>query len=188
LSAIDPTSFSAIDPAKVLSYGAVGLGFLLACLSYRLLSAEQSRPKPNTSMIRATYAFMFFCFLLTSSGFIAEWSKSQVQSGKQALLTQAPPEPTGFFVYGVVDDPDGKPLEGVSVKVVEILDNGTTKVLDSQMSNEAGSFAANFPISANSKIMIETKQSGYRGQKIILQRNAATLPTTLIRAVKQSHE
>jgi hypothetical protein len=68
-----------IDPAKLLSYGAVGLGFLLAFLSYLLLSAEQKRSEePRPKMIQSIYSFMLFSLLISFLGFGSEILKSGV--------------------------------------------------------------------------------------------------------------
>ncbi|WP_263358636.1 hypothetical protein [Acidicapsa ligni] len=68
---------SIFDPSKLLSYGAIGLGFLLAFLAYRLLSDEGKRePYPRKEMVRAIYAFMVFAFLLSFLGFSSELAKS----------------------------------------------------------------------------------------------------------------
>ena len=67
---------NAIDPTKILSYGAIGLGFLLAFLSYRLLAKEQDRVEARSAMIRAIYSFMGFSFLLALLGFAGEFLKN----------------------------------------------------------------------------------------------------------------
>jgi hypothetical protein len=61
---------------QVLSYGAIGLGCILAVLAYRLLSqAQNSKTGPAESMLRAIYAYMGFCLALTGLGFAAELTK-----------------------------------------------------------------------------------------------------------------
>jgi hypothetical protein len=69
---------SSIDPGKILSYGAIGLGFLLALLSYMLLASEQKRVAPRVPMIQAIYAFMSFAFLLSILGFGSEYLKDRL--------------------------------------------------------------------------------------------------------------
>jgi hypothetical protein len=65
-----------VDPAKLLSYGAIGLGFLLAFMAYLLLSGEQKRAQPRQSIIRAIYSFMIFAFALAFLGFANEFAKN----------------------------------------------------------------------------------------------------------------
>ena len=52
---------SEADPGKILGYGAIGLGFLLAVLAYRLLSRENFRERP-------IYVYLVFCLLLVIVG------------------------------------------------------------------------------------------------------------------------
>jgi hypothetical protein len=61
------------DPLKALSYGVIGLGFLLAFLAYRLLTREQSRKAADPNVLRATYVFMFFSLALTCLGLVSEF-------------------------------------------------------------------------------------------------------------------
>ena len=68
-------SIATVDPSKVLSYGAIGLGFLLAALSFLLLSAEQRRTEIRPTMLRATYVFMAFSLALSAFGFGVELYK-----------------------------------------------------------------------------------------------------------------
>lgn len=63
------------NPLSVLSYGAIGLGFLLAFLSYQLLSAEQERDHPRQSLIHAIYSFMVFAAFIVVIGFAHEPGK-----------------------------------------------------------------------------------------------------------------
>ncbi len=65
-----------VDPYQILSYGVIGLGFLLAFLAYRLLTREQQRDEPRPSMVRAIYTFMAFSLFLCVIGFGSEFSKS----------------------------------------------------------------------------------------------------------------
>jgi len=52
-----------IDVVKVLGYGVVGLGFLLALMAFNLLSKEQKKDQPNSSMLNSIKWFMFFSVL-----------------------------------------------------------------------------------------------------------------------------
>ncbi len=76
-----------VDPARLLNYGATGLGFLLAFLAYLLLRNEQKNPKPRAAMIRAIYTFMIFASLLGALGFATEMLKSRFKSGPCTLTT-----------------------------------------------------------------------------------------------------
>src|SRR5260370_25909522 len=53
-----------VDAFKILSYGVLGLGFLLALLAYRLLTKEQGREFVRSEILRAIYVFMVFSLLL----------------------------------------------------------------------------------------------------------------------------
>ncbi|MDJ0449850.1 hypothetical protein [Methylocystis sp. JR02] len=62
-----------LDATKILSYGGIGLGFLLAFLAFILLSNEQKRiGQPRHSMIRAIYTFMLFSLCLAAAGFFSQ--------------------------------------------------------------------------------------------------------------------
>lgn len=57
-----------IDVVKILGYGVIGLGFLLAFMAYRLLSAEQRKPKPTDRMLKAIREYMYFSIAITILG------------------------------------------------------------------------------------------------------------------------
>lgn len=59
----------------ILSYGVIGLGFLLALLAYRLLTQEQRITKPRANILKAIYTFMAFSIVLCILGFIGEFRK-----------------------------------------------------------------------------------------------------------------
>jgi hypothetical protein len=77
-----------IDVAQILSYGVIGLGFLLALLAFWLLTREQKKRKPDSNILRATYVFMAFSVALCAIGGVAELSKDR------PAPTVAPPEPS----------------------------------------------------------------------------------------------
>jgi len=56
---------SEFTPASILSFGTIGLGFLLAFLAYQLLS------KPDTQK-GSVYVFMFFCVVLVVIGAVIQ--------------------------------------------------------------------------------------------------------------------
>jgi hypothetical protein len=64
------------NPASVLSYGAIGLGFLLALLAYRLLLREQAQKEPRPPILRAVYYFEVFCIVLVILGALLQFSNS----------------------------------------------------------------------------------------------------------------
>src|SRR5260370_40234402 len=65
---------------NLLSYGAIGLGCILAALAYFLLRKEQDQPKPRQQMLTSVYIFMAFSLVLTGLGFGAElWRYTAAQ-------------------------------------------------------------------------------------------------------------
>jgi len=62
-----------IDPTNILSYGVIGLGFLLAFLAYRLSSKEQERVEPRRSILVTIHVFMIFSIILCMIGFGSEY-------------------------------------------------------------------------------------------------------------------
>jgi hypothetical protein len=70
-----------IDAAKILGYGVIGLGFLLALLAYRLLAKEQSKASPNKVVIQSIYRFMVFSFSLCAVGLASEFLRSDKGGG-----------------------------------------------------------------------------------------------------------
>ena len=66
---------------SILGLGAVGLGFLLALLSYRLLRQERTNNTP-------IYVFQFFCFALVLVGAWLQYfgnARSQLESSYQVM-------------------------------------------------------------------------------------------------------
>jgi hypothetical protein len=61
-----------LNPYEILSYGVIGLGFLLAFFAYRLLSSEQKKETPRKQMLKAIQVFMVFSIILCIIGFGAE--------------------------------------------------------------------------------------------------------------------
>jgi len=60
---------------EVIGYGAIGLSWTLAGLSYKLLLNEQNKQKPRKNMINSIYIFMFMSFMLSVVGFCFELTK-----------------------------------------------------------------------------------------------------------------
>ena len=65
-----------INVYQILSYGVIGLGFLLAFLAYHLLRREQQR-EPRKEFLGAIYVFMVFSVALCILGFISELSNNK---------------------------------------------------------------------------------------------------------------
>ena len=53
---------------QILGLGAIGLGFLLAVLAYRLLTNEQEKKTPSQGILRAIYVYMAFSLALLLIG------------------------------------------------------------------------------------------------------------------------
>lgn len=74
------------DVVKILGYGVIGLGFLLAFFAFRLLSKTQSQPNPNRSVLRSIYFYMVFSIVLCGIGFasqVFDQRRSQEQCEKE---------------------------------------------------------------------------------------------------------
>lgn len=65
-----------MDVVSILGLGAIGLGFLLAFLTYRLLATERTNNRP-------IYVFQFFCFALVLVG---AWLQFSSTAGSQEIL------------------------------------------------------------------------------------------------------
>ncbi|SEM17409.1 hypothetical protein [Halomonas daqiaonensis] len=62
---------------ELLSYGAIGLGCILAILAYLLLREEQRQSKPRKPILNSIYVFMGFSLALSVFGFGTEvWKDS----------------------------------------------------------------------------------------------------------------
>lgn len=84
-----------VNVAEVLRYGAIGLGFLLAFLTYLLLRREQANEQPRRQFLTPIYVFMAFSLVLCGAGFTLEYSQNAeksdllaAQAVVQALLEQ----------------------------------------------------------------------------------------------------
>jgi hypothetical protein len=74
-----------VGTGSVLSYGIVGLGFLLAGFAFRLLSREQAKKVPSVQIIRAIYVFEVFCAALILAGLANEFMKNELKWTNDAL-------------------------------------------------------------------------------------------------------
>jgi len=64
-----------LNIVEILKLGFVGFAFLLAFLTYKLLSNEQRKTEPKKILIIAIYVFMFFALILAGAGLFADLSK-----------------------------------------------------------------------------------------------------------------
>jgi len=65
-----------LDIVEILKIGAIGLGFLLALLSFLLIKEEQKKKKPSKVIINATRTFMFFSIVILILGILSGFAKS----------------------------------------------------------------------------------------------------------------
>ncbi|PCJ22895.1 MAG: hypothetical protein COA96_13120 [SAR86 cluster bacterium] len=63
-----------LDFYKILSYGAIGLGCILAFLAYKLLRKEQNWKVPRESILKSINIYMGFSIVLTVVGFVTEFA------------------------------------------------------------------------------------------------------------------
>ncbi|HQU32164.1 MAG: hypothetical protein HRU72_05620 [Planctomycetia bacterium] len=85
-----------MDAYRILSYGTVGLGFLLALLAFRLLSGEQKQKSPRVAILRATYAFMAFSLILCVIGLASDLIKP-TKSITQSITNPSAPRPIAMI-------------------------------------------------------------------------------------------
>jgi hypothetical protein len=55
---------SAADVVSILQVGLSGLAFLLALLSYRIISREQAKPEPRSNVLRSARLYFYQCIVL----------------------------------------------------------------------------------------------------------------------------
>jgi len=60
------------DIVRILSFGVVGLGFLLAIMAYNLLRKEQKRETPHASVLKSISQFMSFSIVMAALGLGSE--------------------------------------------------------------------------------------------------------------------
>jgi hypothetical protein len=90
--------FGVVDPAAILRYGVIGLGFLLALLAYRLLVREQHSVSPRPSMLAAINRFTIFAVVLVGLGLASEIGRLFLD-GKPVK----PPDPSSSFESYLAD-------------------------------------------------------------------------------------
>jgi hypothetical protein len=74
-----------MEPYELLNYGAMGLGCILAVLTYRLLTQEQKQPHPRGKILIAVYVFMAFSLSLTVVGAISEHIRNEAEDTAQRI-------------------------------------------------------------------------------------------------------
>ena len=69
--------FKDLNVLEILKIGAIGLGFLLALMSYNLIKKEQEKPKPSTIVLKSAKGFMIFSVILVTLGILSEFIKTK---------------------------------------------------------------------------------------------------------------
>ena len=69
---------------NLLSYGAIGLGCILAVLAYFLLRNEQDKPEPRKQILKSIYVYMAFSLVLIAFGFGAELYRDSIRGSQTA--------------------------------------------------------------------------------------------------------
>jgi hypothetical protein len=105
------------DIGSILGYGAIGLGFLLALLAYRLLAAGKARERP-------VYIYMVFCLALLGVGATLQYSDNKYKT----LLEQKTKdyERLADSMKAIVDTltPTAKPLQEVEGQITGLACGG----------------------------------------------------------------
>lgn len=71
--------FPNADPISFLTYGAMGIGFFLAILSFYLLWGEQKRQEARLSILVSTLLLTVVSLALTGMGLWNEWDKRHAE-------------------------------------------------------------------------------------------------------------
>jgi hypothetical protein len=66
-------AFDNLDVVKVLSYGVIGLGLLLAVMAFTLLQREQAKADSDDKILRSVRTFMAFAVVLCVIGVVAQF-------------------------------------------------------------------------------------------------------------------
>jgi hypothetical protein len=132
---VEPLSFY-----KLLSYGAIGLGCILAVLAYMLLRKEQDQTNPRKQVLSSIYVYMVFSLILTIVGFLAEYlhyNASQALDSKEQTITTLKEQ---LETRNKEDEKNAKALSAVEEKYRQAEQQlGTTrKVLQALMDRKKG--------------------------------------------------
>jgi hypothetical protein len=107
--------------ASILGFGAIGLGFLLALLAYRLLATGQARERP-------VYIYMAFCLALLGVGAFLQYSDNRSLAAAQTALDTAKGENKRLAdsMKAIVDalKPTSGPLQEVQSAVTGLACSG----------------------------------------------------------------
>lgn len=111
-----------LDIGKILSYGGLGLGFLLAFLAYVLLLSEQRKSPPRQEILISVTRFMVFAVIISLTAIASEYVKTQAAStcGTSYLKTkliQANPVKT------VLGDSDHSSREIQNISLIPFVTN-----------------------------------------------------------------
>jgi len=95
-----------MNVVQILQIGVMGLGFLLAVLSYHLLTKEQKQEAPRSVIIKSIYVFMFFSVVLCVIGMLSQagefgTGQKEINSSNQvsAVKTSKSNILYNYFIY-----------------------------------------------------------------------------------------
>jgi hypothetical protein len=118
-----------LDFSKLLSFGAIGFGCILALLAFSLLWAEQRKDQPRTQLLAAIYVFMVFALLLTGAGFIAEHLSLKTRIDDALLDLSDNMEAKGENIHELKNlNPADPNLTGRIVEIVNKLNNDDRRI------------------------------------------------------------
>jgi transposase len=154
--------------AKILGFGAIGFGFLLCLLTYKLLSQAQGAKNISPKQHSLLILFMVTSIIFTITGFVFEYLKMVHQKERT------------FFISVQMQDASGRPIDEFQVDVEDLAAVGQNSVI---LRKNADAGAAEFPIklSNDSRVKIVASSHGQVAQVFNLYPNAITLPARLIK-------
>jgi hypothetical protein len=71
-----------LELTEALKYGLIGLGAILAILSFFLITKEQNKPEPRKQILNSVYMFMGFSVVLLLMGLVGETQKNANHNGR----------------------------------------------------------------------------------------------------------
>jgi hypothetical protein len=86
-----------MDVIKILGYGIIGLGFLLALMAFNLLSKEQKKDEPNEKILASINRFMMFSIALSALGLGSEIIRP-LMSSTETIQTSVDPDDGSLLV------------------------------------------------------------------------------------------
>lgn len=99
-----------LDFFALLSYGSIGLGCILAVLTYFLLRREQANPKPRKPLLNSIFGFMVFSLLLCVLGIVAQFIEKRMNGNGQSEPRPFPPGHPGNVII-----PELKAIEQAAI-------------------------------------------------------------------------